>query len=390
MIESICSKEEEELQLNRISPMVRMPKNIRQIGQIEGSRRIYVEDYVMTYIRQLAVKNVGKYHIAVLLGKYVKSDENRNILISGAVEVKEVSFDENMTFSNEAWTSIYEDIKRYFSDVEIVGWLLARAGLSLEVDERVKKVHLDNFAGVDKTLLMYDSMEREEAFYLFDGVYHKRLNGYYIYYEKNEDMQSYMIDQKGAASEESEYEDKAIKEIRTIIAAKKEVPHEKKLVRLFYGASTVLAAVVLVIGVTILNNYDKMKQIEETLNGISNNIENNGEEQEEDPFDQVESSEDKNETSKETMDVDTVSGNVTTIKEEDVISDESSKSKPKKVTKEKEAANSKQIYVVEKGDTLASISKKVYNSANYIDKIMKANDIEDQDKIFAGQKLIMP
>ena len=47
-------------------------------------------------------------------------------------------------------------------------------------------------------------------------------------------------------------------------------------------------------------------------------------------------------------------------------------------------------YTVEMGDTLAGISYKLYNSANYIKKIMKLNNIEDENVIIAGQKLIVP
>ncbi|HBI72231.1 MAG TPA: hypothetical protein DDY59_03465, partial [Lachnospiraceae bacterium] len=47
-------------------------------------------------------------------------------------------------------------------------------------------------------------------------------------------------------------------------------------------------------------------------------------------------------------------------------------------------------YTVKMGDTLAGISYKLYNSANYITKIMELNNIEDEDVIFAGQRLIVP
>ena len=30
-----------------------LPKNIRQIGQISGNQKIYLEDYVITYLRQI-------------------------------------------------------------------------------------------------------------------------------------------------------------------------------------------------------------------------------------------------------------------------------------------------------------------------------------------------
>lgn len=47
-------------------------------------------------------------------------------------------------------------------------------------------------------------------------------------------------------------------------------------------------------------------------------------------------------------------------------------------------------YMVQKGDTLVSICKKIYQTTAMMDKLCEANDIKDQDAIYAGQKLILP
>lgn len=49
-------------------------------------------------------------------------------------------------------------------------------------------------------------------------------------------------------------------------------------------------------------------------------------------------------------------------------------------------------YKVVSGDTLSKISKKVYGSANHVDKIRKANagKIGPKDRINVGQTLIIP
>ena len=193
MIESIYSSEAHE---GTTRVLTSVPKNVRQIGKVHDKKKIYVEDYVMTYIKHLGMKSVSTSDMVVFLGQFIKLGECQCIFISGAVEVKDVLMEENLVFTNETWTSIYDDIKKYFTDVEIVGWCLLRPGLSLNVDYNIKKVHVDNFAGQDKALLLYDSLEREEAFYIFEEDGLKRQEGYYIYYEKNADMQNYMIVQK--------------------------------------------------------------------------------------------------------------------------------------------------------------------------------------------------
>ena len=48
------------------------------------------------------------------------------------------------------------------------------------------------------------------------------------------------------------------------------------------------------------------------------------------------------------------------------------------------------IYIVEKGDTLATISKKVYGDISHVEAICKMNGLEDGNLIFIGQKLLLP
>ena len=91
-------------------------------------------------------------------------DNCRNIFISGAVEVKDIDSAIEIAFPNDIWTNIYEEIKKYFVETEIVGWFLGGPGYLLEDKDKISKAHVDNFAGQDKTLLTFDNMEKEESF----------------------------------------------------------------------------------------------------------------------------------------------------------------------------------------------------------------------------------
>jgi len=48
------------------------------------------------------------------------------------------------------------------------------------------------------------------------------------------------------------------------------------------------------------------------------------------------------------------------------------------------------IYIVEKGDTLAIISRKMYGDLDHVDAICKMNGITDGNLIYIGQKLLLP
>ncbi len=46
--------------------------------------------------------------------------------------------------------------------------------------------------------------------------------------------------------------------------------------------------------------------------------------------------------------------------------------------------------LVEKGDTLAIISRKIYGDLDHVDTICKMNGITDGNLIYIGQKLLLP
>ncbi len=445
MIETIYSNENGDTGANnKVQPSFKMPKNIRQVGKSNTVRKIYVEDYVMTFIKQLASGEFSGCKLAVLLGQCVKIDNRRNIFISGAVEVKDLDTTGDIIFSNDVWTNIYEDIKKYFVEAEIVGWYMGGPGYLLEDEENILKIHVDNFAGQDKTLLTYDNMEKEEAFYSYENGRLTKQEGYYIYYEKNEEMQTYMIEHRNEknGSAESIYEDKVSREIRTVLQNKK-LPEEdnKNPAKLMYAAGTLLAVIVLIVGAAILNNYDQMKNMQKTMDYLTRNMEdiqevftgNNSsspaaEAGSNNVLNDIASPDDAQVDSQEpSLNVEVVSGDVDPLedtqdpddnkgtnednkdqnqesKDEETVVQPTEAPKPTKApkttdkkteetsTKAEETSTKTEVryYVVEDGDTLADISYKLYNTYTKVKKIMELNNIENQDFIYVGQKLIVP
>ena len=421
MLEKIYSNENGDIgQANRLPPSFKMPKNVRQIGNNSSDKKIYVEDYVMTFIRQLAGDNYSSSKTAVLVGQYVRIENASMIFISGALELEGFDLSTGDTFTNEVWTSIYENIKKYFVECEIVGWYLAGPSYLLEDHEKIRKTHLDNFAGQDKTLMTYDSMEREEAFWFYKDNKLAKQEGYYIYYDKNEDMQTYMIEHNNKGSQEAEYDDRVAKEIRAVLDNKKPEKKEKRksveskgAPRLIYAAGTLLAVILLIAAAAMLDNYDQMKTMQDTLDSLAKNYQLNYKESgginnpleaavlenaqaREDTgeiSDQVESGEGED-VGEESLDVEILPGDVSPI-EEDPVSpsekpDKKVTDKPTNKPDESPSENEKKYYTVSAGDTLAGISYKLYDSPNYITEIMRLNNIDDENYIYIGQKLIVP
>lgn len=186
MIEIIYKGEEESLN-DEIN--IKLPKNIRQIGECEHySRKIYVEDFVMTYVKHFSSQKL-KY--GVLLGEIKRGNGNTYIFVTGAVTANAL-LDNDIVFDEDVWTGIYENIKTYFEEVEIVGWFASMPSLLPNDMPNIQKLHIDNFAGNDRVCFLLDRDEGDENFFLYDEGGMKKCEGFYIYYEKNANMQSYM------------------------------------------------------------------------------------------------------------------------------------------------------------------------------------------------------
>ena len=201
-----------------------MPRNVRQIGLANGDYRIYIEDYVYTFLCSLAEdeKPEGQGSVAVLTGEIQWTADMTCIFIKGAIAADGMeAAAEHIDFSEKLWQKLQEDKDQYFPEQEIVGWFFAQSQIAMEITELFVKVHLRHFGG-EKILMLMDPGEREDAFFRYDGGMMAKLSGYYIYYEKNSQMQTYMIErsQKEGGEASEEVEDRAVRNFRKIIDSK--------------------------------------------------------------------------------------------------------------------------------------------------------------------------
>lgn len=83
--------------------------------------------------------------------------------------------------------------------------------------------------------MLMEPGEREDAFFRYDNGTMVQLNGYYIYYEKNSQMQTYMIERNQRKGQETseKVEDKAVRNFRKIIDSKKPEEREEENFRFF-------------------------------------------------------------------------------------------------------------------------------------------------------------
>ena len=89
---------------------------------------------------------------------------------------------------------------------------------------------------------------------------------------------------------------------------------------------------------------------------------------------------------------DTATASDTAAAPPETASAESEPEPEAKTTRQPEPANpdSQEKYTVQKGDSLARIARRFYGNASYVSKICDLNGIEDPDRITPGQNILLP
>ncbi len=398
-----------------------LPKNVRQIGEPEEDRKIYIEDYVVTYLKKMAKEAALDSRAAVLLGNTDHMEGVPYLFIKSAVAVNELTdYSRGIPFTDEVWAEIYGTIKEYFAEQDILGWFLSIPGYPMELDSGLLKIHINQFGGSDKVLMVAEPEDGEEDFYAYENGRLARQRGYYIFYERNAAMQQYMVDTGTGESieEKDDFEDRAARSFRTLVREKKDVSGQKRVMTFLYTASTFLVMVVLVIGITLINNYEKMEGLELTLSEISRTLDYQEEqmaantdsltaamEEENARFQEAEESEkaaDPQDEEGEQIVQETEENQEPQHQEEGEEDQEPEAEEPQEPAESQEPEETAEIalsqnvvsipesYTVQQGDTLLKISRKIYGQDNKIDEICSLNKIKDMNHILVGQKLLLP
>lgn len=381
-----------------------IPKNVRQIGNVSDSPKIYVEDYVDTFFAQLCEKGGEGPVGAFLVGDIQKTDDEEYVYIYGAIQMHDLKLSgSDYVIDDDTWKKAYEDCKQYFEDGEMLGWFVAHQGVPLTPEHSTVKLHKKSFPKKNTVFIMKDPVEKDEVYFALKYNDLMEIGGHYTYYEKNPCMQNYMIStrKKNGVSPSETVEDRAAKDFRSLVRTREEQQHQKRSNHLMYAVSACLVLIVIIMGVTTLNNFDKMKSVQTALNNLSSSAS----------------------ADKQSVEAKETSGNVTAVTNEpsgEQLQQEGSQKDAQEDTGQKKeegqaptdsdqpqdtddggqdadaaktdsgANGSDGVYIVEQGDTLAIISRKTYGDVSHVDAICKMNGLTDGNLIYVGQKLLLP
>lgn len=199
---------------------MQLPDVVKQIGKANGAERVYVEDYVYTYLNELKKeKEIFPLRVALFGHVYHKEVRNFYLVYGAACVIDELEYGRNE-----------EQVrKEYFENYELIGYV--------------------NIYGNGQEL---------------PG----KKEGYYVFYEKNESMQNYLLScyerrsrrRIGREEEKSGY----LKEASALTPKKLNFSIGDTIKKIFYGGCIILLA----LAVTTINEYSKMQGFVEAADRV--------------------------------------------------------------------------------------------------------------------------
>ena len=327
--------------------------------------------------------------------------------------------------NEDTWKHAYEDCKQFFEDGEMLGWFVAHPGVSLTPDSSTIKLHKKSFPKKNTVFIMKDPVEKDETYFVHKMNDLMEIGGHYTYYEKNPCMQNYMIASRkknGAVSPET-VEDRAAQDFRDLVRKRGERQKRRKAGGLMYAVSACLVLILIVMGVSMVNSFDRMKSVQSTLEALADTSdtvetretsgsvtavtseEQTGDGQTSDDQgtqgDDGQASDDQETQSDDGQapddpsvpgggqtdgaGADSSDGNASAGENDASAAEESGQA-----SLSDGGNGSNGVYVVEEGDTLAIISRKMYGDVSHVDAICRMNGITDGNLIYVGQKLLLP
>ena len=397
-----------------------IPKNVRQIGNVSDSPKIYVEDYVDTFFAQLSDKyrdDPQKPLGAFLIGDFQTYEGEDYVYIYGAIQMQELRVSGmEYLIDDETWKRAYEVCKQFFEEGELIGWFVVRDDAEKAPGNSTVKLHKKSFPKKNTVFIICDPQEKEETYYVHKMNDLMEIGGHYTYYEKNPCMQDYMISsrKKNGAVQTEVVEDKAAQNFRDLARKQGKRTRQKHQGNFVYAMSVGLVLVLVIMGVAMLNNFNKIRkaqnQLEEvagTINTVKdagnsgNSNESNdpnggqADDSEKGTADENTGAEKSNSVSDKKAEGDDGTSKNGTDGTASANSSQAKNSQSDEVVEASAVPSSSTngsdgVYVVEKGDTLAIISKKMYGDVTHIDAICRMNGLSNGNLIYIGQKLLLP
>jgi len=140
-------------------------RNVKQVGTPREDNKIYIENMTYNKIKEDGYREKRVY---VLMGHTERMGSKYATFVESAIPVQEIEFSGGVPrWNNTIWGEVFREIKRLYEDMIIVGWAVDMKGMLPRMTPDLERVHREHFGGVHQLLFLLDTLEKEEAFYIY-------------------------------------------------------------------------------------------------------------------------------------------------------------------------------------------------------------------------------
>ncbi len=362
--------------------------NIKEIGDLDCEYHVFIEDYVYTYIYQLAKAETAYECSGILLGDVYK--DSKEIVVKGIIPIKMDKIkSDNEWIDSDCVEDLMDDKNQYFKEEDIIGWMHIQPGYGTMLTMKEIREHNSVFEGDGSVCLLVDPVNKIESVFVSIDNELKEQTGFCMYYERNESMQRYMLDHSFDKQAREEMKDTVVDQLREIGKVRKEEYNQRK--NLNFAVMLVGTILIALTAIMVKHNNAKNNILDnpgaQGNNSVVNELQLNG-----DGTNQNEMDTNQNEgvlsgdllNNESDTDVTENSTDVINDVEEQVDTDSE---------EETSGANKYEldhIHIIKEGETLANIAYDIFGNAEASIQIAEFNDLHDTDYIYIGQELKIP
>ena len=251
-------------------------KNLKQIGTPKDEDKIYIENFAYARIKEDSYK---EKRVFVLMGHTERMQGKYATFIEAVIPVRAIEFAAGAPcWNNTVWNDVFREIKRLYEDMIIVGWALDVKGMPLKLTPELSRQHREYFGGAHQLMMLVDTVEQDETFFVYKENKLVPKDGFYIYHQARKKEVDRQLDQKYFQRTEQPQEPEVLVEVnipenvgsrgryRQMI---QEAKTEKAKEGGNLGLALAVAMLLFVVGVGVYENRD---QIFAAKNSIETNL----------------------------------------------------------------------------------------------------------------------
>lgn len=387
-----------------------LPKNIKQIGTPDMGDRIYIEN--TAYQKMHPYGRYPEKMVYVMLGRFDDFAGHTCIFIEDAIRMNEVEFAGKLPgWNDESWGYLYRKLKPEHENMIIVGWAVDICGQLPSMTAQLERVHQTYFGGVHQILFLMDTLEREEIFFSNRNGYLKRREGFYVYYDKTipgrmeSAMETIKTERESSEKTASFKEDEASRRqesYRNYLNHRKTGHRRIKqpVYRSSYSSTVLLLLVIAALGYSAFQNHQKMENMEQALTQMNElqavmqtEVEKENAVKVEDVVGNVTPTQTQEVENVSTEQQNAASTQIPVTELPSAQTETNTEAVPEtsvQAVSEAEAYLAQGYYIVQSGDSLANICRKIYHTTAILEQLCELNGIDNPDAIYAGQRLVLP